>query len=121
MGLDNFTGNFYKKIHHLQGCLANWNTNVFGQVNQNKKRIRAWLLGTQRALCRRPSCFLLQLEQHLINQYDAILFQDFLLWQMKFRILWLSYGDANTQFFHVQAKIKRARQHIATLKDESEE
>lgn len=40
---------------------------------------------------------------------------------MKSRILWLSYGDANTQFFHVQAKIKRARQHIATLKDESEE
>ena len=40
---------------------------------------------------------------------------------MKSRMLWLSYGDANTHFFHVQAKIKRARQHIANLKDESEE
>ena len=40
---------------------------------------------------------------------------------MKSRMLWLSYGDANTHFFHVQVKIKRARQHIATLKDESEE
>ena len=36
-------------------------------------------------------------------------------------MLWLSYGDANTHFFHVQAKIKCARQHIANLKDESEE
>ena len=53
MGLGNFIkANFLKKIHHLQGCLADWNTNVFGQVNQNKKRIRARLLGTQRALCR---------------------------------------------------------------------
>ena len=52
MGLGNFTANFYKKIHHLQVCLADGNTNVFGQVNQNKKRIRARLLGTQRALCR---------------------------------------------------------------------
>ena len=42
MGLDNFTFNFYKKkIHHLQGCLADWNTNVFGQVAHNKNRIRA--------------------------------------------------------------------------------
>ena len=47
MGLGNFKANFLKKIHHLQGCLADWNTNVFGQVNQNKKRIHARLLGTQ--------------------------------------------------------------------------
>ena len=40
---------------------------------------------------------------------------------MKSRILWLSYGDGNTHFFHVQAKIKRACQHIATLKDDFEE
>lgn len=40
---------------------------------------------------------------------------------MKSRILWLSYGDANTHFFHVQAKIKHARQHVVTLKDESGE
>lgn len=41
MGLDNFTSNFYKKIHHLQSCLADWKTNVFGQVALNKKRIHA--------------------------------------------------------------------------------
>ena len=44
MELDNFTVNFYKKIHHLQGYLADWNTNVFGQVAQNKKK-NACVLG----------------------------------------------------------------------------
>ena len=90
-------------------------------MNQNKKLIHARFLGTQWALCHQPSYFLLQLEQNLITQYNAIFYQESLLWQMKSRILWLSYRDANTHLFHVQAKIKRARQHIATLKDESEE
>ena len=36
---------------------------------------------------------------------------------MKSRILWLSFGDANTRFFHIQTKIRRARQHIASLKN----
>lgn len=40
---------------------------------------------------------------------------------MKSRIIWLSYGDVNTHFFHVQAKIERAHQHIAILEDESKE
>ena len=39
---------------------------------------------------------------------------------MKSRILWLSYGDANTKFFHVQTKIKRAWQHIIALKNEAD-
>lgn len=79
MGLDNFTDSFYKKIHHLRFCLAEWNTQVFGQVAQNKKHIRAHLLGTQWAFCCRPTHFLLQLYSHLINQYNAILYQEFLL------------------------------------------
>ena len=38
---------------------------------------------------------------------------------MKSHILWLSYGDANTKFFHVQTKMKKARQHIIALKNEA--
>lgn len=40
---------------------------------------------------------------------------------MKSRILWLSYGDAITRFFHIQARIRRAWQHIATLKNYDDE
>ena len=36
---------------------------------------------------------------------------------MKSRILWLSYGNAITRFFHIQARIRRARQYIATSKN----
>ena len=39
--------------------------------------------------------------------------------------MWLSYGDVNTHFFHVQAKIEHAHQHICAnlhiLEDESKE
>lgn len=63
----------------------------------------------------------MHLEQRLINQYNTILYQEFLLWQMKSRILWLSFGDANTRFFHIQIKIRRARQHIASLKNYDDE
>ena len=50
-----------------------------------------------------------------------ILYQEYLLWQMKSRMLWLMYEDVNTKFFQLQTKIRRARQHIATLKDDTGE
>ena len=40
---------------------------------------------------------------------------------MKSRILWLSYGDENTHFFHVQTRVRRAWQIIVTLKTESDD
>ena len=83
---------------------------MFGHVGQNKKRIRARLVGIQRELSRRPSRFLLQLEHRIINAYNTILYQEFLLWQMKSRILWLSYGDENTHFFHIQTRVRHAWQ-----------
>ena len=84
----------------------------------NKKCIQARLVGAQKALSHQPSTFLMQLEQHLIHQNNIILYREQLLWQMKSRIFWLSYGDANTKFFHVQTKMKKARQHIIALKNE---
>ena len=40
---------------------------------------------------------------------------------MKSRMLWLMYGDANKKFFQLQTKIRRGKQHIATLKDDVDE
>ena len=40
-----FTADFYKKILHLQACLTDWDTQIFCQMGQNKRRIRARLLG----------------------------------------------------------------------------
>ena len=62
----------------------------------------------------------MQLEQLLFHQYNTILYQEQLLWQMNPVYSWLSYGAANTKLFHVQTKMKRARQHIIALKNESD-
>ena len=121
MESQNFTTLFYSKIHHMQSCLTRWNSKTFGEIGCNKKRLRARILGIQKVLCTKHSRFLVTLERDLIHQYNIILYQEHLLWQMKSRMLWLTYGDANTKFFQLQTKIHRARQHIATLKDDTGE
>jgi len=54
------------------------------------------------ALTRKPSAFLYSLEQHLTQDYNTILHQEYLFWQLKSHIMWLNYGDANTKYFHLQ-------------------
>ena len=105
----------------MQSCLTRWNSETFGEIGCNKKRLRARILGIQKALCTKHSRFLVTLERDIIHQYNIILYQEHLLWQMKSRMLWLTYGDANTKFFQLQTKIHRARQHIATFKDDTSE
>ena len=121
MESQNFTTLFYSKIHLMQSCLTHWNSKTFGEIGCNKKKLRARILGIQKTLCTKHSRFLLPLERDLIHQYNMILYQEYLLWQMKSRMLWLAYEDVNSKFFQLQTKIRRARQHIATLKDDTSE
>ena len=51
------------------------------------------------ALARKPSAFLYSLEQQLAQEYNMVLHQEYLYWQLKSRIMWLNYGDTNTQYF----------------------
>ena len=121
MESQNFTTLFYSKIHLMQSCLTRWNSETFGEIGRNKKKLMARILGIQKTLCTKHSRFLLPLEWDLIHQYNMILYQEYLLWQMKSRMLWLTYEDVNSKFFQLQTKIWRARQHIATLKDDTGE
>lgn len=59
------------------------------------------------------------LEQQLIHNYNNTLFQEFLFWQLKSRGTWLTYGDANTKFFHLTTLQRRSLARISTLEDSS--
>ena len=72
------------------------------------------------ALARRPSTFLYLLEQQFAQGYNTVLHQEYLYWQLKSRIMWLNYGDANTQYFHLQTIQRRNQLQVVTLKDDIE-
>ena len=47
-------------------------------------------------------CLLYSLEQQLAQEYKTVLHQEYLYWQLKSRIIWLNYKDANTKYFHLK-------------------
>ena len=66
------------------------------------------------ALTRKPSAFLYLLKQQLTQKYNAILQQEYLYWQLKSRIMWLNYGDANTKYFHLKTIQQRSQLRVVT-------
>ena len=110
---------FQQRLVFLTNKIRDWNENHFGNIFQRKNRLLARLRGIQIALTRNPSAFLYSLEQQLIQEYNTTLHQEYLFWQLKSRIMWLNYGDANTKYFHVKILQCRSHSHIVTLKDET--
>lgn len=52
-------------------------------------------------------------------EYDAILDQEDILWRQKSRISWLQNGDKNTKFFHLTTLVRRRRNRVERLKDDT--
>jgi hypothetical protein len=43
------------------------------------------------------------------------------IWRLKYRSLWLTFGDRNTNFFHKQAKDRLWRNNLREIKTPSDE
>lgn len=71
----------------------------------------------QRALARRYSSFLIDLERGLKKERNLILLQEEMLWLQKSRIEWLKSGDNNKCFFHTSTVVRRRRNKIYMLMD----
>ena len=71
------------------------------------------------ALTRKPFIFLYLLEQQLTQEYNNVLHQEYLYWQLKSRIMWLNYRDANTKYFHLKTIQRRSQSQVVTLKDDT--
>lgn len=110
---------FQHRLKYLTSNIIDWNKNHFGNLFWKKHRLLARLRGIRLALSCKPSTFLYSLENQLIQDYNHTLHQEFLFWQLKSRITWLNYGDANTKFFHLKTLQHRSQSHITTLKDSS--
>ena len=94
-----------------------WNGNHFGNIIVKKRRGMARLDGAQKALAKRPSEFLVELEKDLQRELNEVLNQEQELWALKSRLNWMVLGDRNTSFFHVSTIVQRRRNRISCLKN----
>ncbi|XP_021810130.1 uncharacterized protein LOC110753525 [Prunus avium] len=113
----NLEGSVSNKFDMLIPLLREWNTQVFGQIFQKKKRILAKLQGVQMSLCKGFSPFLSNLEKHLQQEFEDLLDQEDVFWKQKSRVSWLQGGDRNTKFCHITTLVRRRRNRIERLKD----
>lgn len=109
------------KSASLVEALKTWNKDVFGNIFQKKKELRARIFGIQKALARSGELHLINLEQDLVAEYNQILEQEELLWFQKSRIQWYQAGERNTRFFHLSTVCRRRRNKIYMLKNEGGE
>ncbi|XP_021722045.1 uncharacterized protein LOC110689588 [Chenopodium quinoa] len=89
-----------------------WNTNVFGNLNMQKKILLARLNGIQLSLANRYSRFLVNLEYDLIHELNLIYKKERVIWAKKAGINWSKFGDFNTKYFHTLAKARKSRGKI---------
>lgn len=101
--------------------LAWWSKEIFGSISRRKKRCLARIDGIQRARYARPSIFLFQLEQQLLQELHNILNQEEKYWHQKSKLNWLTQGERNTRYFHVTATSRKRRNTVCALKNESGE
>ena len=108
---------FPRRLDFLTAHLCTWNKSHFGNLFQRKNQLLARLRGLQVALTTKLSPFLYSLEHQLTLDYNTLLHQEHLYWQLKSRVTWLNYGDMNTEFFHLTTLHRRSHSWVVTLKD----
>ena len=101
---------FLKSIKH-------WDCHIFGNLKLQKKRIYARLNGIQIASAFRNSLFLSNLEKQLLSDLNQIHLVEKRIWAQKAGYDWRRFGDFNTHYFHVLAKIKKSKGKIHALQN----
>ncbi|XP_023901204.1 uncharacterized protein LOC112013045 [Quercus suber] len=106
-----------QEIHATVKAAIRWNGSHFGNIFTRKKNIMARINGIQWALSIRPSLFLVNLEDELLNELNRVLNQEEELWALKSSVNWMIQGDRNTNFYHVSTLVRRKRNQILAIKD----
>ena len=70
--------------------IRSWKKTHFGNLFHRKNRLVAGLRGIQMALAREPFANFHSLESQLTQEYNIVLYQEYLYWRLKSRIMWLN-------------------------------
>ncbi|KAH1056991.1 hypothetical protein J1N35_035056 [Gossypium stocksii] len=93
-----------------------WNKEVYRHIMQRKNFLKKKLDNVQKAIDRRSSAFLNQVELKIPEELESVLHHEELLWRQKARCDWLVFGDHNTRFFHRRTLQRRKHNRILALK-----
>ncbi|GAU24370.1 hypothetical protein TSUD_390790 [Trifolium subterraneum] len=99
--------------------LKEWNLETFGNIFKRKKELLARINGIQNSHNYGYSNFLENLEKQLQEQLAITLYQEECLWFQKSRSKWIVDGDRNTKYYHTKTIIRRRKNKILSLRDES--
>ena len=99
-------------------ALKKWNKEVFGHCQRRIDVLLTKIQEIQKADCTEENY---RKEAHLQAELNEWLLRNEILWKQKSREVWLMEGDKNSKFFHLSAIIRRRRNSIDALKNDSEE
>ncbi|XP_028059406.1 uncharacterized protein LOC114263108 [Camellia sinensis] len=101
-----------KKLGHLQGQLGRWNSEVFGNVDENLKKaedeLHEWDL---KAESRELQEFEKSCRREVLSSVWDLKRKKENMWQQKSKLLWAENGDKNSRFFHMVAS-RRQRKNL---------
>ncbi|CAL9009540.1 unnamed protein product [Prunus brigantina] len=93
---------------------------IFGNLFQKLKETQEHLNLIQSQLANSPtSSFLINKNSELTLHLRSILENEEIFYAQRARVNWLQHGDKNTKFFQTFATIRKKRNHISRIKDNS--
>lgn len=96
-----------------------WNRDVFGCLHKNDTNARMRLCQAQDQLSSNPSLQNKANEASCLKDYiDKVKLKE-IFYAQKSRVQWLKCGNLNTRFFHLSTIIRRHRNRISCLKNDS--
>ncbi len=104
------------RIKNVKVQLKWWNKFVFGSIQSRVTKVKDELERVQALDATLENGIK---EEKLQKEYNECLRREELLWRQKSRVTWLTTSDLNTKFFHITTLVRRRRNQICFLKNNS--
>ena len=107
----------HETTKHSNG-IKKWNKEVFGHCLRRIDVLLTKIQEIQKEDCTEENC---RKEAHLQAELNEWLLRNEILWKQRSKEVWLKEGDKNSNFFHLSTIIRRRRNSIDAIKNDSGE
>lgn len=106
-----------ERIRESQGALYGQNENVFGDIFKYKKKLLRDLDAISHKITHQGMHYLEERQRSIWHDYQEVLRHEELLWFLRSRTKWLSFGVQNTHYFHGVTAIRRHKNIYEAIQD----